>query len=382
MIQSRIQTGIQTGAEYHWKTRYDRHHMAGHFLDWKTQPNPFKKYTEIQKISLSTDFRFPEISLWDLTQPPDRLPVPKALNKNRIAQILYLAGGITAKSRQAGKEFCFRSVASAGALYPTEIYVGVFNANGLEPGIYHFRADDFVLTPLRNGHFSRFLNDTCRASSGDRLPAVSFFLTGIFFRSAWKYRARAFRYVLLDTGHLLENLILALSSEGLGFTCHTDFNDEKMGRLIGLDDRREAGLVCVNILGNPGSGAQDTPAVDPLPTNITGAGQVSPSEKVYEKILEAYQAGISPPITSEQPRSKMINSIGVTPTSWMPIESTKGSDQAPPFAQLIMHRRSKRNYINQSLSKRRFMRCSIFYADLPRNLTRKMTRKMTWEMIG
>jgi nitroreductase len=35
------------------------------------------------------------------------------------------------------------------------------------------------------------------------------------FRSAWKYRSRAYRYVLLDAGHLLENLRLALGALGL-----------------------------------------------------------------------------------------------------------------------------------------------------------------------
>ena len=40
---------------------------------------------------------------------------------------------------------------------------------------------------------------------------VSFILSGIFFRSAWKYRKRAFRYVMLDTGHLVENLVSALA---------------------------------------------------------------------------------------------------------------------------------------------------------------------------
>jgi len=38
-------------------------------------------------------------------------------------------------------------------------------------------------------------------------------ISGIFFRSAWKYRKRAFRYVLLDMGHLIENLYLSLCDD-------------------------------------------------------------------------------------------------------------------------------------------------------------------------
>ena len=351
---------IQTGTEYHRKTSYDRHRMEGHFLDWENQPNPFKKYTGIQAIPLTPVSRFPEKSLWDLTSRSINLPEPGTLNKDLIAQLLQLAGGLTAKSRQAGKNFYFRSVASAGALYPAEIYVGLYNAKNLEPGIYHFGADDFALTPLRRGNSSRFLNEICSASSEDCHPSVSFFLTGIFFRSAWKYRVRAFRYVLLDTGHLLENLILALASENLAFTCHYDFSDEKVGRLIGLDGQREVGLVCVNVLGKPPSAtqapvAQDTTAVDPLPAEIIAAGRVSRREVVYDDILETYRAGIQEP-TSDRVQVTMFNDIGVTPTSWVPIKKSDAYDDERPYAQSVLHRRSKRNYINQSLAKKKFMR--------------------------
>ena len=351
---------IQTGAEYHWKTSYDRYRMDGHFLDWENQPNPFKKYTGIQPISLTTVSRFPEKSLWQLTSPSISQPEPKALDKNLIAQLLHLAGGLTAKSRQAGKDFYYRSVASAGALYPAEIYVGLYDAKGLEPGIYHFGADDFALTPLRRGNFRRFLSETCSASSENQHPSVSFFLTGIFFRSAWKYRARAFRYVLLDTGHLLENLILALASVDLAFTCHYDFNDDKVGRLIGLDGQREVGLVCVHVLGKPLSAtqapvAQETTSVDPLPDEIIEAGRVSRREVVYDDILETYRAGIQEP-ASHRVQGTMFNDIGVTLTSWAPIEKSDADNEERPYAQSILHRRSKRNYINQSLAKKKFMR--------------------------
>jgi SagB-type dehydrogenase family enzyme len=351
---------IQTGTEYHWKTSYDRYRMDGHFLDWENQPNPFKKYAGIQAISLTTVSRFPEKSLWQLTLPPISQPEPKALNKDLIAQLLHLAGGLTAKSRQAGKDFYYRSVASAGALYPAEIYMGIFDAKDLEPGIYHFGADDFALTSLRRGNFRRFLNEICSASSENRHPSASFFLTGIFFRSAWKYRARAFRYVLLDSGHLLENLILALASVDLAFTCHYDFNDEKMGRLIGLDGRREVGLVCVNVVGKPLSatqapGAQDTTTVDPLPDETIAAGRVSLREVVYDDILETYRAGIQEP-TSDRVQVTMFNDIGVIPTAWVSIEKSDAVSEERSYAQAVLHRRSKRNYINQSLAKKKFMR--------------------------
>ena len=300
---------IQTGVEYHLKTSYDRHRMDGHFLDWENQPNPFKKYDGIKPISLTTVSRFSEKSIWQLTSPPINHPEHKVLNKDLISQLLYLAGGITAKSRHGENDFYFRSVASAGALYPAEIYLGLFDSKGLEPGIYHFGADEFALTPLRRGNFRGFVNEICSVPSDNRPPSASFFLTGIFFRSAWKYRTRAFRYVLLDSGHLLENLILTLASEDLACTCHYDFNDEKMGRLSGWIASVKWGW-SVSMFFKPLSVtqapvAQDTIVVDPLPAEIIAAGRVSRREVVYDDILETYRAGIREPV-SDRVRVKMI----------------------------------------------------------------------------
>jgi SagB-type dehydrogenase family enzyme len=351
---------IQTGFEYHLKTSYDRHRMEGYFLDWENQPNPFKKYDGIKPISLPAVSRFPQKSIWQLTSPPINRPEPKVLDKDLISQLLFLAGGITAKSRHGGSDLYFRSVASAGALYPAEIYLGLFDSKGLEPGIYHFGADEFALTPLRQGNFSGFVNEICGAPSDNRPPSASFFLSGIFFRSAWKYRARAFRYVLLDSGHLLENLILAMASQDLVCTCHYDFNDEKMGRMIGLDGRREAGLVCVNVFSTPSSDAQapvtqDTITVDRLPAEIITASRVSAREAIHDEILDIHQAG-KPLTDSKQPLEPMIKHIGVTSNDWRPIQKTAVHDDEKPFASSVLSRRSKRNYVPRSLEKSKFMR--------------------------
>ena len=100
-------------------------------------------------------------------------------------------------------------MASAGALYPTEIYGAFRNVEGLEDGLYHFSIALQGLNRLRTGDYLSFLR---RSVSGHPSinPGVTFFFTAIFFRSSWKYRDRAYRYHLLDTGHVLEHLLLAL----------------------------------------------------------------------------------------------------------------------------------------------------------------------------
>ena len=81
---------------------------------------------------------------------------------------------------------------------------------------------------------------------------MTFFLTAIFFRSAWKYRARAYRYHLLDTGHVAENLILALKASKLPFSVTYDFDDGTVNRLLGLDDQKEVALAIIDVPGGKG----------------------------------------------------------------------------------------------------------------------------------
>jgi hypothetical protein len=81
----------------------------------------------------------------------------------------------------------------------------------------------------------------------DRAFDLSFVVTGTFFNSAWKYRERAFRYLLLDSGHLVENLNLALRAEGLFPRMDYDFEDDKISALLALDEEKEVPLVFIHI---------------------------------------------------------------------------------------------------------------------------------------
>ncbi len=358
MDTNRLTPLTQGGADYHWKTAYDRHRMSGHYMDWANQPIPFKQYRQMAVETFEPVASFPEKSLWSLVSQPGATSEPTMLGKDGLARVLYLAGGITARSRQGGQDFYFRAQASAGALYPTEIYTGVFKNDGLKPdlkpGIYHFGADHFGLTPLRQGGIIHYPTDLGLTTDPERLPAISLYLSGIFFKSAWKYRARAFRYVLLDTGHVLENLVLALALENVPFTCHYDFNDEALGELIGLDENREAGLVCVNAGASLSLASITSSKPESLPSEIISAGQVSNAEVTYDEILGAYRGGFRG-TSSPKDQPLVTNDIGVASTSWQPIESTDEDRDEHPFAWSVMNRRSKRNYVKEPLAKETFL---------------------------
>src|SRR5688572_17639997 len=80
----------------------------GHFLDWDNQPNPFKVYEGLPKTPLSAESR----------------ATAGSIDLGALARILRFGAGIIRTRRLAeGQDFRFRTYASAGALYPVELYV-------------------------------------------------------------------------------------------------------------------------------------------------------------------------------------------------------------------------------------------------------------------
>jgi SagB-type dehydrogenase family enzyme len=69
---------------------------------------------------------------------------------------------------------------------------------------------------------------------------VCFILSAIFQRTRWRYRERTYRYVLLEAGHIGQNLYLAATSMGLGACAVGAFLDDDLNDLLGLDGREEA----------------------------------------------------------------------------------------------------------------------------------------------
>jgi SagB-type dehydrogenase family enzyme len=84
--------------------------------------------------------------------------------------------------------------------------------------------------------------------------------------SAWRYGERAYRRILLDTGHLLGNATLAARALGLRTTLTAAFCDEQLNTLLRVDPHQEGALAVVS-LHAPGPGERPTWAALPSPTS-------------------------------------------------------------------------------------------------------------------
>lgn len=349
---------------YHLQTQHDRWSLKGHGLDWDNQPQVFKSYSEelgLAAVALPEPREFPGISLQEaLAAAPGRETPPNPLDMAVLSRVLVQAYGLTAQSRHRNGIFYYRSAPSAGALYPVEVYVALdldlrSGEGGKAParGVHHYDPLNHGLVELGRGDAVRELAKACELS-GDAAPVAAFVCGVVFFRSSWKYRERAYRYCLLDAGHVLENLLLALRAEGLGATLHYDFEDEALNRLLGLDHSLEAALAVVFVHGQTAVARRDER--ESFQTHGTqrlhAASRVAPREERFREIEAAHLAGM---------RSGASTAREETMLRWehvlddemdfksLPDQPDQAPMATPALSEVIFSRRSKRNFVPEAL---------------------------------
>jgi SagB-type dehydrogenase family enzyme len=338
--------------EYHNLTSYDRRKMDAHFLDWTNQPDLYKNYPDIKPLLLPQDTEFPGIYLSQLLKKGGRPPGPEVIDQKDLARIFQLTYSLTAKTQHWKETFYYRSAASAGALYPTELYIDLQKIRGLDDGLYHFSLAQQALHPLRKweDHGSRIEDPYPESPAASKLI---FFLTAVLFRSSWKYRERAFRYHLLDTGHVLENLILTLRSLGFPFTLVYDFDDPMINRLLGLDQNKETILAMVHV---PAPGVEETQwrDLEDLPDSVKKASQVSRTEIAYPLIEKMVKATTRVTRHLEM-ETAPIAELGLQAEAGIPITSPGKWPETMTFPDSVINRRSRRNYVKKPVSQDAFL---------------------------
>lgn len=338
-----------TSAQYHSETSYLRHQMGAHYLDWENQPSLYKTYPNAKIVQLPQDTKLPETKLSSLLRNQGTKGSPGALDLYDLSRILSLAYSFTAKARHAGEEFYYRSAASAGALYPIEIYVAAHGIMGLENGLYHFSIAQHGLVLLRKGDLLPLVVKSTQLE-GTRAPVLTFFFSAIFFRSAWKYRARSYRYNLLDTGHLIENLVLALAALGLSPTLSLVFDDHESNNFLGIDEAKEVCLAICHLLGDGSISREGEKEVAELPRHIKDASRVAAKETDYPIIREMHSSGFTR--TSRRHSGiEMSSELGVEPEKWTRVDPIDSWPEAMGYTESVYRRRSRRNFMRKPMSR-------------------------------
>jgi len=325
--------------------------MAGQSMDWQNQPDVFKNYHGLDTVPLVEITEWPSENLSDLLSE-HRFPDPELeFDLKQLSQVVFLTHALTAKAKYGGIQYYFRSAASAGALYPFELYVGALDVAGLRPGLYHQSVESQSLVRLRSGSIASELTRGLEIDGPP--PVLAFFLTAIFFRSSWKYRDRSYRYDLLDTGHMTENLSLALNSAGAMFKSFYDFEDDQFNDLLMLDVDREVCLACVLVWGKGRLEYGQIPALEGATADLKRASRCAKVEAEYPKIREIHSSSAALQKRTDV-RPSMLDHLRVTREPGCRIPALAQWPEKMNHAAAVFSRRSSRNFVRAELSTGQF----------------------------
>ncbi|MFH1444210.1 MAG: SagB/ThcOx family dehydrogenase [Candidatus Peregrinibacteria bacterium] len=143
------------------------------------------------------------------------------LSEEQLLKLAWAAQGMTHPDG-------LRTAPSAGALYPLELYVVTAQ------GVWHYEPAGGGLTRHRSGDARLSLwRNALEQDPVLRAPAV-FVIAAVIGRTAAKYGDRAERYVILETGHAAQNLLLEAVSLNLGAVPIGAFDDGGVTQALSL----------------------------------------------------------------------------------------------------------------------------------------------------
>lgn len=233
---------------YHEETKYHEARM-GKFqrpLDWGTQPSPFKEYHSDKKIDLIPYLPFQNNPFTGEPLPSAKIQGGYPFGIAEISRLLYFTNGVTGILQYpTGQTLTLRAAPTAGGLYPTELYVAIRGLSVLENGIYNFQVKDHSLVLVWEGDFWEEFERYCMRHEAISKSNLLVIMTAVYQRSAWRYQERAYRRILLDTGHILGNLVVYAPEEGFSPVPIGGFLDPSLNRLLFLDEAEEGVLAVV-----------------------------------------------------------------------------------------------------------------------------------------
>lgn len=209
--------------DYHQQSKHaaERYARGPAFLDWESQPAPFRRFIGARQVGLPLRLDAPTPAFNALEQQP-----PTALTADSLGLFLELALGLSAWKQMEASRWALRNNPSSGNLHPTEGWVILPTIAGIgdHAALYHYAP------------YSHALEERCLFDHPPALPEGGFLLalSSVTWREAWKYGERAFRYCQHDVGHALAAAAYAGACLGWRVRTLAEPSDAQLSELLGL----------------------------------------------------------------------------------------------------------------------------------------------------
>ena len=185
-----------------------------------------------------------------------------------LGRVLFLGAGVVRFVQRGERRIIFRASGSAGARFPLEVYACTRGVDGVPDGVHCYDGVEHALVQVAPP-----------PSDGD--AEVTLVVTGVPWRTGWRYAERGWRHLYWDAGTLLSQLEAAAASAGLDPRLRTLFPDARIRELVGADGVHEVPIALLTLGGGTPAIRASGPAADgllppvefPLDTEAQSAGE-------------------------------------------------------------------------------------------------------------
>jgi len=227
---------LEAVMRYHERTKhhFNRYAPGPGELDWANQPDPFRRYAGavLTRLPVLGPEEEPVSPAYESLYARGAVP-GEPVDVRTLSRLLEYALALSAWKQAGGTRWALRVNPSSGNLHPTEGYVligGIAELGGA-PGLFHY-------APAEHGLERRAdCPEALLARLMRGLPPQAFLvgLASVYWREAWKYGERAFRYCQHDAGHAIGTVRIAAAALGWSALVLEGVADETIDALLGLD---------------------------------------------------------------------------------------------------------------------------------------------------
>jgi len=149
-----------------------------------------------------------------------------------VSNILWVAQGVTDKQKNVR-----RTVASAGAVYPIELYVSVREegVHELQPGIYRYNSEEHNLQKIADSDITGKLSAACFNQKFIEQASFNILIASDNSKTEELYEERGDRYVFMEAGATTQNIYLEAVELNIGTVVIGAFDDQKVKELFEID---------------------------------------------------------------------------------------------------------------------------------------------------
>lgn len=165
----------------------------------------------------------------------------EAMSLKELSYLLWTTQGITGINK-AG--LTLRTVPCSGATHSFETYLFILNVEGVQSGVYRYLPDHHKLLFMYkldeiDNKIDEITLDQPFVPNFARKAAVVFAWSTTPYRSEWKFDITAHKKILIDIGHVCQNLYLASESIEAGTCAIGIYDQKKIDELLELDGDEE-----------------------------------------------------------------------------------------------------------------------------------------------